>query len=541
MSYLKRKQRRETLEHRPVVAQSSIDALQDGSYSRVELINPIELIKASPNEAQILITTLETQFNTQRLEQLFSDVKHDIITSIAPLGMGAKLAEYDQLGGNVDTTYNVRQNIYATDEAKDAFDNRPDYDQYEYHAGNANYNKKKKDANRAIEEGNLRDDSSGELFKPSPDGKVYVHVEHDVSTLAVHNDPAARLADLDTTELANIDENLSFINPSVNSAKGKDSTTEFVSKLPERVAKKKERIAKLEEKDYLSPQEKKELHNAKNYVEKNEAVDKERMLAAEKEAKKAIDDKVDDTYYTSEKFRDNSIDAATNSAKNVGISVALGKVLSLFMSGIIDEMVDCWKNGKQTESIIEELKVRINRIVKKCVAQWKSIVGTGFGAAVSGFFSELATIFINTFSTTSKRIVTLIREGCFSLLRALKILLFPPEGLTRTEAVHEASKVFTGGMIITAGILAEEAVDTFLRGILPIGSGLVSTIIVGSLVAIVSCLAAYLIDKADLLGVMASKKQDYVSGELDNIMDSEIERTKQLGSYIEQQAMKTPS
>lgn len=479
-----------------------------------------------------LISTLESQFNNQRIEQLFSDVKRDVLTSITPLGVASKLAEYDKVGGNVDTTHNVRKNIYATDEARESYDNRPEYDERLYHNKNDDYNKKKEAGNRAQEKGKLIDQSNGQLFETSSDGKVYKTLDHIKSAKHVHDDRAANLAGMDTTNLANIDENLQFINPKVNEAKGELTTKEYVANIDDRIKGKKKLISKLESKESLSTQQQKELDNAKKFVEKNEAIDKERMLKAGDDAQKAVDEKVDEAYYKSKKFKDNSINAAKNSAKNAGISAALSKVLSLFMSSLIDEVVDCWKNGKETDSIIKEFKVRIKRIIQKCIDEWKAIVGTGLGAAISGFFSEIATIFINTFATTSKRVVTLIREGGFSILRALKIFILPPEGLTRTEAAHEACKVFTGGLIMAAGTLAESAVDTFLKGILPIGSGLVSTIIVGALVAITSCLAAYLIDKADLLSVINSQKQNYVSNELDNLISSEIDRTNLLKKLL---------
>ena len=121
MNYLERKQcRKQWAGKRSVVSQTSIDSLYEDSLrdnSQIELIKPIE-ITYGVNDAKLLIATLSDQFNGQRLEQLFMDVKRDVVASIVPLGMGSKLAEYDHLGGNVDTTYNVREKIYATEGRK---------------------------------------------------------------------------------------------------------------------------------------------------------------------------------------------------------------------------------------------------------------------------------------------------------------------------------------------------------------------------------------------------------------------------------------
>lgn len=534
MNYLERKQcRKQWADKRSVVSQASIDSLHEDSLrdnSQIELIKPIE-ITHGVNDSKLLITMLSDQFNGQRLEQLFIDVKRDVIASIVPLGMGSKLAKHDQLGGNVDTTYNVRKDIYATEDAEKAYDQnivKEKYDSSDYHNRSKKYNKKQRVGNAEADNCTLIDESTGQLFERGKDGKIHKSLDHTIPASTIHKDRAANLAEMDTVDLANIDENLQFINPTVNSTKRAQSNAEYVANIDKKIKEKEVRISRLEAKDTLSVQEQRELANAKVYVEDNGKINKQRMLEAEKEAQEAIDNKVDETYYKSDKFRENSIAAATNTAKRAGVTAALGRVLTLFMSGLIDEVIDCWKNGKETDSNIKELRVRIGRIVKKCTLEWKSIIGVGLGAAASGFFSELATIFINTFATTTKRTVTLIREGGFSLLRALKLILSPPEGMTLIEATHEATKIFAAGMIAASGILVQNMVSAYLKTVLPYGSELISTIIIGALIAITSCLVVYIIDKADFFKVTNNNKQDFVTNALEDLLTNEMERTKQL-------------
>jgi len=85
--------------------------------------------------------------------------------------------------------------------------------------------------------------------------------------------------------------------------------------------------------------------------------------------------------------------------------------------------------------------------------------GTG---ALSGFLSAIITALINMFVRIGKNIVRLIREGFMSLMKAVKTLLFPPEGMSKKEAVHEATKVLATGIVITGGILATESISTML-------------------------------------------------------------------------------
>ena len=83
-------------------------------------------------------------------------------------------------------------------------------------------------------------------------------------------------------------------------------------------------------------------------------------------------------------------------------------------------------------------------------------------------------------------------------------------------------------MIAASGILVQNMLDTYLTTVLPYGSELISTIIIGALIAITSCLVVYIIDKADFFKVTNNKKQDFVNNALENYLTNEIERTKQL-------------
>ncbi|HIF9093778.1 hypothetical protein [Photobacterium damselae] len=544
VSYRERKRNREIHDRLILVpSQEAIDSLYEDCRNDTTVIEPIKQIQRAERtdgDTERLIRDLEDRFDARRMLELFEKTKKDVVASIVPLGLGAKLAEHDQLGGNVNTTHNVRNGVYATEEAKEDYDSRGDYDQYQYHAGNRSYNETKRDVNERLENGTVINEATGKAFEVGADGKHHVAIDHVIPASTVHDDPAARLARMDTNELANIKENLKPIDGTVNSSKGSQSNTEYVSGLDKKIELKKQRIETLKAKDLLSDQEQRELANAERYVEKNSAVDKERMRQSEKDAQAAINERVDDCYYKSKEFRKESLGAATKTAKRAGITAALAKVLSLFASGVIDELIDLWKNGKQLDSNFSELKIRMKRVVKRCVAEWKSIVGSGLFGAISGFLSELVTIYINTIKTTSARMVTLIREGGFALLRALKLLFFRPEGMSMIEAADASLKVFAVGSVAAGGILVEQLVDSTLQPILPFGASLVSSIVVGALVAITSCVVVYLIDKADLFKVIDNQRQDFVTNSLNEMIEYETERTKRLLSDDLPAKEKTP-
>ncbi len=139
------------------------------------------------------------------------------------------------------------------------------------------------------------------------------------------------------------------------------------------------------------------------------------------------------------------------------------------------------------------------------------------------------------FVTTGKRFVRMIREGVFSLLKALKLMLFPPENMTFREVSHEAMKLVGAGGVVIVGVALEEIVEKMLSSIpflVPFATT-VTAVIVGSLTAIVMALMTYLIDKLDLLGVIKAEQTKYMFKTLDSDNKESLENCKNIGEEIE--------
>lgn len=126
----------------------------------------------------------------------------------------------------------------------------------------------------------------------------------------------------------------------------------------------------------------------------------------------------------------------------------------------------------------------------------------------------IVTIVINTVMTTTKNIVRLIREGIFSIIRAVKLLLNPPEHMTREQTFHEAGKIMIAALAVSIGILMEETVDKFppmkaIRSI-PIVGDLLYGILFGLLTALITAFGLWGWDKLDLFGVKEQAKHEHV-------------------------------
>lgn len=185
----------------------------------------------------------------------------------------------------------------------------------------------------------------------------------------------------------------------------------------------------------------------------------------------------------------------------MGTQQALGLLLTEFFAALFDEIIDIYKNGYYAgfddDRFFAVLQKRILKIKERILKQWQDVAVAFKDGFLSGFLSNLTTTVINAFVTTGKRVVRIIREGLFSLFRAIKILLFPPEGLTFHEAMHEAKKLIATGLMIGLGVIAEEWVDALIKGsvVLEPFADTLTAIFVGALTGLSITMVVYYIDK----------------------------------------------
>ena len=199
-----------------------------------------------------------------------------------------------------------------------------------------------------------------------------------------------------------------------------------------------------------------------------------------------------------------------------GLQQALALIVSELISAAFAEVKDVFANGWKGEDYnarwLEILRKRLKRIGRHLLSRWKDVAeafGTGW---LSGFLSATITALQNMFVRTSKNIVRIIREGFHSIMKAIKVLLFPPEGMSLHQAAHEASKVFATGLVVTGGILAGEHIANFLpmfRDVLgPVLGGLISGL--GSLFVV------FMLDKLDLFGVDFDERHAFIMDTLEH-------------------------
>ncbi|MEI6057256.1 MAG: lactate permease, partial [Lentisphaerota bacterium] len=352
-----------------------------------------------------------------------SECKDKVISSIlVPFGLGKIVFQGDKDGGNVTTTNNFEKGIVATKADGKKYDewlnNVSHFDRKPYEQ---DFPDKRKNIFQSSDK--VTDGYTGkELPK---DGRT--HLDHITSANEIDTDPRANLfqAKDKRVTMANSDKNLTMTDSSLNMSKKDSDLNTWANKPssddPSKTNREKYGIDKKLMKE--------KYEQSKSHISKTLAYD---------QFKKQVPEVL--------------ITGASEVAK-MGLQQSVGILLSEFFSSVFDEVKDVYKHSFRADFKVEGffaiLGARLKRIAEKVTSKWKDVLTAFKDGAISGFLSNLATTIINMFVTTAKRVVRMIREGFFFLLKAIKMLIFPPKGMTFKQAAHEATKLIGAGLAIT--------------------------------------------------------------------------------------------
>lgn len=439
----------------------------------------------SKDEAKEFLEQFKKDFNQKRFDKLIIDCRKEVINSIVtPFGLGKIIAAYDKAGGNVTTVHNAnnkdfidfdsekyKKGVYAKQE--DEY-NRNDYTNTknsngQQFAGNgknsvgSNFTKSKMD-----NDNNVIDAYTGKTQRAdttSPD-----HIE---SLSQYHKDGGFMQSNKQKADFGTDENNLALTDRSINQSMRDFSKENWKDKESEKGLKNKDKFG----------------------------IDEEKLNNELKKAKEVKENHLPTNLEKGEYYLKNSASTGLNEGSKMGMQQAIGLVMTEFFTALFDEILDIYKNGFsngfEDDRFFIVLKDRLKNIALKIQAKWKDVAIAFKDGFLSGFISNLVTTAINMFVTTGKRVVRIIREGIFSLFKAIKMLIFPPENMTYEEAMHEAKKVVASGLIISLGVIAEQYIDTLIKGsvILEPFSDILTTIFVGAITGLAVTMTVYYIDK----------------------------------------------
>lgn len=461
--------------------------------------------------ADEILILIEKQFDTHKKEELLNSCKQTVLDNmIKPFGLGAILfSGSDKDGGNVTTLHNFNKGITATAADQASYDNyKARNEKGDFSKERSAYDGKEFKAKRKAilqQEDPLIDAYTGKEIPK--DGRS--QLDHIVSAHEIHQDTKNYLymSDQERANMSINDKNLAMTNASLNQSKGD---------------------AKME--DFLDTQVKgQDQKNVDRF-----GINKEMAMQKDKEARAYI--KQTQLKGQIKKQGKELITTSFSEAKKMGMQQMLGAILYDFVDAAFNEIKDFLQNDvKDIKSgeLINQLKTRLGRIANKIINKWQYYLHVFKEGFLSGLLSNIVTFIINTFITTAKNIVRIIREGFLSIIKAVKIVVSPSPDMTKAMACDAAVKLITGSIITTIGILGTEAISKAL-GPIPFVD-LISNVIGGLLTGVATCIVTFLLDKIDIFNLNHEAKHQFIIEQLTNI-EKEAER---LADYYYSKAMGT--
>jgi hypothetical protein len=472
-------------------------------------------VEVSDQEIHEHLESIVAAYDSEKFNELFASCKESVLSSISgPFGLGKKLSKWDRVGGAVTTGYNANKGIFSDD--SEAY-NQKDYRTHEYKE-NAKFIKESNTVNLDV----LSDDSW------SPDHLIATGAEDYIVDRYSGKENHPNVTDIDHVVAAeDYHKNGGFMqSKSQKRAFGADQNNLAPTGRSgnRSMGSNKKDVWQAKDATDGSGKTNKEVHGHDNR-RVNPAV-----ARGNDTAKKHLPTDSERVEYYAKKI---STSGAAEGAK-MGVQQALGLLLSEFFEATFDEIMDIYKNGFASGfddgTFFNVLKERLVRISKRLLARWKDACKAFSSGFLSGFLSNIVTVVINTFYSTSKRMVRIVREGFFSLLKAVKMLCLPPEGMTLAQSAHEASKIIASGLIIAIGVIVEQKIGEFISAI-PF-SDIVTAALIGSLTGLATTFTVYLIDKMDLFGTIAQEKHKFSMKVLDTHLDNLFIQTEELISEM---------
>ena len=403
------------------------------------------------------VTRRSPSLREDRLQQLMEGCQQEILRQIiGPFGLTPAMFN-DKDGGSVTTQHTAEQGVFA--KQSEEFD-RADYD----------YSAAKRDKMReAVQNGSMNSQEFEDQYtgkkeptrRTNSDGKQVMNAEldHTIPVKDIHGQGGWMKDKVGRTKLSSTQENLNYTTHQTNRSKNAKAPEEALS----------------EEKGF----------------------DKKRIDPIVDKAKKAIEKELPNT---SDRLKYHGKELANEGAKEAGknaLRQALGVVLQEFVNGSFVEIKVLLKERNNEQNLIDRLVESLKRVMNRVINKLKATLEAALQGGVQGFISNLLTFMINNLITTSKKIVTIIRESMQSLWKAIKLMVNPPEGISALEITREVTKIIAAVVTTGLGMLMEESVKGFIMSVpvlAPIADVL-ATALTAIMTGIAGALIVYGIDR----------------------------------------------
>ncbi|WHH60968.1 hypothetical protein [Petroclostridium sp. X23] len=359
---------------------------------------------------------------------------------LSAFGIGAFA---DQVGGAVTTIHNFKEGItatnadykkylqYKTPYSKDR--DRPDYDKLQ-----------KLERNSRLKSGEAL--VSGYTGKELPkdehgryDGRS--HLEHivPVGEIESMSENFLFMNKEDRVKLAYIEENLTMLESSVNQSKNDIDLREWLNKINRGQT---------------------ETNAVRFGIDVNmaiEAYEKARVAIKKAQRKAAYNKQAPEL-----------ISTGMRAGAIMGIREVLASILIDFnqeASVSIKRLMIAYKQeSMKFNDVIDEIKITLENTKDTVLEKYQGLINIFFTGMCSGFCSNILTFIINSFVTTGKNLVRILRESIYSIIRAGKIMN-SNEYETQEEKINAVTNIILSSAGICLTVLLGEAIKRYIATI----------------------------------------------------------------------------
>lgn len=420
------------------------------------------------DETERLIREIDAAPPSPDREKVIDDLQDVLMnTLMGPFGLSAALLR-DVEGGNVTTLNNFEKAVTANDadaalhagyqEARTKTFDRTDYE--------APLPKERKKIFKQDEP--VVDRYTGrELHK---DGRA--HRDHVVSAHEIEQSSKGHFGQTreERVATANLDANKVWTDCSLNQSKG-DRDAQVWADRPNRKDPSKT--------------------NAEVY-----GVDREALDQAYKEAHEAVDAKQDRAVLV-KNLKDLTLQGGVEAGK-LALRQVLGMGLRTLLKGLVTDVRQFVKHGLRDLAHLKSvLAARVSSTLADFKTRWGEYLKEAVAAALSGVLSSVVTFLINSVVTTAANVVTIVRESVLALIRALKVIVMPEEGMSRADVARAVLGIVGGAATTVIAIGAQEALRKLIEAmpLLAPFAGEIATVLSGALIGVGSILLLLAFDQ----------------------------------------------
>ncbi len=443
------------------IAISEITEMTDKDFEEIETADWDSIYNSLEQEELRLLDKLEftgqKSKNIDTNEQVFdlaNECKDIVIDSIlGPFGLSRAMFD-DKDGGAVTTQHNAEKDIFAKDSEK-------------YKRSDYNVDKKVKE--KIVEERKVDGKSVDQLTGKETEDP---HVDHHDPAKNYHKKGGWMQTPEKRKEYANDERNLNVVDGSLNESLG--------------------------EKDKYEYEQQQSRRNPDKTNKEDRGMDNRRVNAAQRRSDEAVKEHEPTTteriiYHTEELGKEGA-----KAGFELALRQAMGCALKIMVEEgfkIIKDAIKKYKEGllKGFRSLILYIIEGLKNIRYKIQEYLNKVGNSALEGGISGIISTIITFIINSFITTVKRVVTIIREATLSLGRAVKVLC--DNSMPMEERMQAAGKIVFAGISTCIGIFLTEVISKFLSTNLPMLGSLsddVANVLVSIVVGLVGILITYL-------------------------------------------------